>query len=45
MMRPLASNVLHINGKGGAKIANPFNGVKLQNELLPSLSFVRLMQP
>lgn len=27
----LASNVLHINGKGGAKIANPFNGVKLQN--------------
>ena len=27
----LASNVLHINGRGGAKIANPFNGVKLQN--------------
>ena len=27
----LASNVLHINGKGGAKIANPFNSVKLQN--------------
>ncbi len=27
----LASNVLHINGKGGAKIANPFNDVKLQN--------------
>ena len=27
----LASNVLHINGKGGVKIANPFNGVKLQN--------------
>ncbi len=27
----LASNVLHINGMGGAKIANPFNGVKLQN--------------
>lgn len=33
----LASNVLHINGKGGAKIANPFNGVKLQM-VLPSLS-------
>ena len=27
----LASNVLHLNGKGGAKIANPFNSVKLQN--------------
>ena len=27
----LASNVLHINGKGSAKIANPFNNVKLQN--------------
>ncbi len=27
----LASNVLHLTGKGGAKIANPFNGVKLQN--------------
>ncbi len=27
----LASNVLHMNGKGGAKIANPFNNVKLQN--------------
>lgn len=27
----LTSNVLHINGKGSAKIANPFNSVKLQN--------------
>ena len=27
----LASNVLHINGVGSAKIANPFNDVKLQN--------------
>ena len=27
----LSSNVLHINGKGSAKIANPFNSVKLQN--------------
>ncbi len=29
--KSLASNVLHMNGKGGAKIANPFNSVKLQN--------------
>ena len=27
----LSSNVLHINGKGSAKIANPFNSVKLQD--------------
>lgn len=27
----LGSNVLHLDGKGGAKIANPFNQVKLQN--------------
>ena len=27
----LSSNVLHINGKGSAKIANPFNSVKLQS--------------
>lgn len=27
----LGSNVLHLTGMGGAKIANPFNNVKLQN--------------
>lgn len=27
----LGSNVLHLNGTGSAKIANPFNNVKLQN--------------
>ena len=27
----LGSNVLHLNGTGAAKIANPFNNVKLQN--------------
>lgn len=27
----LGSNVLHLNGMGSAKIANPFNNVKLQN--------------
>ncbi len=29
--KSLTSNVLYMNGKGGAKIANPFNSVKLQN--------------
>lgn len=28
----LGSNVLHLNGTGSAKIANPFNNVKLQND-------------
>lgn len=38
----LGSNVLHLTGMGGAKIANPFNNVKLQMERLLPLRKGRL---